>query len=72
MAAITSTEITSTPRGGGDLYVMVKFTIDTGDIVTDGPRFFTDGTDLNAKAAIIGQQLLEGLVQAEVDAWLSA
>jgi len=72
MASITSTQINSTPRGNGELYVTYQFTLDNGDIVLDGPRFYPVDSDLNAKAAEISQALLDALAAQEVDAWLSA
>ncbi|MDO8312644.1 MAG: hypothetical protein Q7T25_11960 [Sideroxyarcus sp.] len=61
MASITSTTINSTPRGNGELYVTFQFTLDGGDVVMDGPRFYPEDTDLNASAATAGQRLINGL-----------
>ena len=71
MASILSTQINSTPRGNGELYVVFQFTLDNGDAVMDGPRFYPADADLNAAGSIIGHRLLDGLAAQEVDAWLS-
>ena len=71
MATITSTQISSTPRGNGELHVTFQFTVDNGDVVMDGPRFYPDKTDLNTVAVDIGQRLLDTLAAQEVEEWLS-
>lgn len=71
MAAITSTEINSAPRGGGELHVAFQFTLDNGDVIFDGPRFYPDKADLDAAATDIGQRLLDALAAQEVEEWLS-
>lgn len=71
MASITSTQITSTPRGGSELHVTLQFTLDNGDVIFDGPRFYPGKVDLDAAAVDIGQRLLDALAAQEVEEWLS-
>jgi len=72
MAIISATQVNATPRGNGEMYVTFQFALDTGDIVFDGPRFYPVESDLNIKAAEVGQVLLDALTAQEVDAWLSS
>jgi len=72
MASITSTQINSTPRGNGELYVTFALTLDNGDVAMDGPRFYPIDADLDAAGSVIGQRLLDALAAQEVDAWLLA
>lgn len=73
MAAIVTTQVLEkTPRGDGTNYVLFQFTLDTGDVVKDGPRFLPASTDLVAYAATIGASILETLAAQEVQQWLSA
>lgn len=71
MATITSTQISSTPRGSGELHVTFQFILDNGDVILDGPRFYLDKTDLDTAAADVGQRLLDTLATQEVEEWLS-
>ena len=71
MASITSTQINSAPRGNGELHVTCLFTLDSGDVVMDGPRFYQEATDLDVAAAAIGQRLIDALAAQEVEEWLS-
>jgi len=71
MAIISATQINATPRGNGELYVVFHFTLDNGDVVMDGPRFYPIDTDLDAAGSVIGQRLLDGLAAQEVEEWLS-
>ena len=72
MPTIISTQIISIPRGNNEDDVTFVFTLDTGDIVRDGPRFMVAGDDQSVKAADIGARLLESLAQQEIAQWLSA
>jgi len=71
MASIASTQISSTPRGNGEVYVTFQITLDNGDVVMDGPRFYQAGTDLDVAAAAVGQRLIDALAAQEVEEWLS-
>lgn len=71
MASITSTQISSASRGNGELYVTFRYTLDNGDVIFDGPRFYPGKVDLDAAAVDIGQRLLDALAAQEVEEWLS-
>lgn len=71
MASITSTQVNSTPRGGGELHVTFQFTLNNGDVIFDGSRFYPLDADLNAAGDVVGQKLLDALAAQEIDEWLS-
>ena len=71
MASITSTQVNSTPRGGGELYVTFQFTLNNGDVIFDCPRFYPLDADLNSAGDVVGQKLLDALAAHEIDEWLS-
>jgi len=65
--AVTSTQIESVPRGNGELYVVFLFTLTSGDIVRDGPRFLPAATDLNAYAAAVVARVEERIKNEELE-----
>lgn len=70
MASITSTQIITTKRSETENEHVFVFTLDTGDVVRDGPRFLPVGADVNAKATDVANRLIDQLAQQEIDQWL--
>lgn len=73
MASITNAQVLeATKVSDTQNYVLLKFTLDTGETFVDGPRFLPIATDLNVYAIEVGNRLLELLAANEVQQWLSA
>lgn len=63
MAIITNTTIFSEKRSDTENYVVFNFTLDTGEVLKDGPRFLPIDADLDALAVEFGQHLITGMQQ---------
>ena len=72
MPSIASTSISATPIGNGRVSVTFNFSIDNGDLISDGPREYPVATDLKSASVAIGQNVLAAKVIQEISQWLTS